>query len=89
MSPEDRMEALRGLLGLRSHREGCPGEDAGGGRIEGYEETVRAPGNELKGIEPDTPVVVRCMECAGVRYLPGQRLVELLERAQRAQAATS
>ena len=81
-APSDRMEALRRALGQRAHKEGCPAEAEAGGRIEGFEQKVIAPGRELPaGIEAGAFVtVIRCQECAGVRYIPS-RLVDVLEAA--------
>lgn len=75
--PQTRQEALHRALGIRPHREGCPGED-GLGRIEAYEEKITAPGPELRHVAPGATVtILRCLECSGMRYLEGT-VAELL-----------
>jgi hypothetical protein len=81
IDPTTREERLHKLLGLRPHREGCPGEHLGGGRLEAWQERVVAPSNELRHLKPGAHVsVVRCLECNGVRYLEGH-LDVLLDQA--------
>lgn len=80
IDPTTRDATLHRLLGLRPHREGCPGED-GTGRVEAYEQHATAPGPELRHITPGTTVTaIRCLECNGIRYLEGT-VDEVLDRA--------
>lgn len=78
--PQKRQETLHRLLGLRPHREGCPGEIVHEGRVEAHEAKAVTPPSDLHVPPGATVTVIRCVECGGSRRLPGT-LDEVLAQA--------
>jgi hypothetical protein len=69
VTPEEL--AIASAMRERDHREGCPMTP---GRIEAYDETVTAPGPDLRSMRVaagDTIIVTRCHDCGMVRYFTG------------------
>jgi hypothetical protein len=91
-----RDKVAHSLMRERDHLEGCPEYTApgskGGGRVEVYTQTVVSPAPEVRalGLESgDTVTIVRCIECARMRYFAGySEPDDLIEAALLQRAAT-
>ena len=81
MNVTEREERIHRLLGVRSHADGCPGEDdPAAARVEAFELERRIIeqvfddelGELVERVARREPVtVVRCQECAGQREFEG------------------
>ena len=80
LSPREIVTAS--LIRDRDHLDGCPAHDdpkLGAIRAEAYTDT--RPAVPAKGKPAEPVAVIRCLECAGTRYIVGQTVESVLAEA--------